>query len=179
MARQRVGCFENGRLAALAALLLSGCGFFARLPSDDTLLKNFSQHEAAFERLLEMSQEDAGFTTISSRYVSPQTKKLPQARWNEYRRLFDALGLEELVRRQIDKEHTGLFLIAGTSGVSVAGSYKGYIHLDSFFEPRPILRSLDGQLSPEADVKGPSGAVDYSEGYRLINDRWYLYRLDD
>jgi hypothetical protein len=128
--------------------------------SDSTMIENFRRHEADFNRLAELIQQDAGVSAICStvdahRYIPPE-------RQAEYVALLGAVD----VRHGITREPYGqvLFRYWSKPATGFFDQYleKGYAPLDT--PPSRLVESLD-------DLSG----LDQGLTYRPIDDRWYLY----
>lgn len=104
-------------------------------PSGASLEETFKQHEAAFDELIAMSNTDAtvirigpDFTWLVSNASWPRPESelgFSKARWDEYRRAFEKLGLKEGLGRSSDGSF--IELIASSQGVGGSGSGKGYV----------------------------------------------------
>src|SRR5262245_50429304 len=85
------------RLLILPLLLLiaGGCGKSSH-PTDDALLRNFTKHEADFERLLTMIRADKKLERVDDTWTRPEdpaTIGVTPERIRSYRRLFSTLGI--------------------------------------------------------------------------------------
>lgn len=152
----------------LATVLLTGCGH----PSDSDLEENFYRHEADFNRLIEMSNEDARVLRISPDFthisrgdgLGPDSDVgFTKERWQEYRRLFSKLGLDGGLTRS-EHPHVIVILWASGSGIVGHGSAKGYAY--STKEPSPLVDSAGRFPVPP----GNGGHV-----YKRIKQNWYIY----
>src|SRR5437899_17224 len=120
----------------VAALLLIVVWVFLP-PSDSALVSRFGEHRDELQRLVQMANSDAQFVqigpslvkTVDGReYGAPEAQSvLSQARWAEYRRLFQAAGLNDGLYRS---PTTGdVFLSAHTlDKIDPVGSYFGYLY---------------------------------------------------
>lgn len=100
---------------ALMLIALTAC---AREPSDDQLLRWFTDHRSDLERLVRMSDEDFAarrviriapdFTRLVDNWGWPRPESewgISRERWDEYRRMFRRVGLSSGFNR--DGEHHG------------------------------------------------------------------------
>jgi len=139
-------------------------------PSDEALETTFREHEADFEKLIEMSNVDATVIRIAPDFTwledSTRWPRLESElgfsgeRWNEYRELFRRLRLTKGLARYPDGQTVEL--IASTQGLLTGGSGKGYVY--SSKELKPLHNSLN-------DL-GPTGRHIYK---RLKAPNWYLF----
>ena len=128
------------KLASVALLLYfaMSCDLIFNIPhpSDDTLLRNFQEHEADFALLARMASEDSrvvriayDFTWLEDNAGWPRPESelgFSRQRWDEYRRLFRKLDLEAgLLNHQPDI----ILFLASTKGLMTGGSMKGYAYL--------------------------------------------------
>src|SRR5688572_8154974 len=150
----------------LFLLLLTGAGCRAAShPTDDVLLRNFARHETDFERLLTMIRADKKLERVDDTWTRPQdpsTIGVTPERIKSYRRIFATLGIPRGFYAFHDPER--FTFLAGTRGLSVTGSAKGYAYLAE--KPRLVVTNLDTYWSAD----GRSFTA-----YRHIKGRWYLY----
>lgn len=142
------------------------------LPSDATLKSTFQSNEANFNKLAEMSDKDSkigriakDFTTVVERIgATPRTatdQELPPSRWDEYRALFQQLGVPSGLAR----EGGCLFMPAAIKDVGTVDSEeKGYAFCPSV--PSPLYSSLD---------KTPLKVEKPLPAFRALHKNWYLY----
>jgi hypothetical protein len=161
--------------AVIAAIpfVASGCEMIEPLPADAYLLRKFAKRRAVFDRLVQMAHEDSKFRVIDSNWTSPGSSAGTSTSVSSTR----LVSMES--DGSIDEKNWGLFLIALANGTMFGGSMKGYFHIDSDEQPKPILAELPWRLPPEADVHGPNGDIQRSEAFRKIENHWFLYRIDD
>lgn len=139
------------------------------LPSDQELESIFEEHKQDFDRLKRMSEEDVDFVRVAYNFVwrsddfslNPD-KGLPNARWDEYRQLFDKLRLNGGIARPVDQKM--LMLISASRGMVTGGSSKGYAY--SEIPPGPLYESLDS-ITPNEIGSNPA--------FKRIRGNWYLY----
>jgi len=122
-----------------------------------------------------MSDEDArliriapGFTRLVDDWSWPRPESkwgLTQARWDEYRRLFKATGLDEgLYRAPVSKQ---VFLLAYSEGIVGRGIYLGYVYCgtaapDPSDSYPPCTERNDSFVGPKYR-------------YQKIADLWYIF----
>jgi len=150
---------------------LGGCRALFGPPSDAQLESLFSSHEAEFNQLSVMAAQDQHLVRIASTFTWLDTDAswprqnigLSAARWNQYRELFESLGLRGGIVRSTDYPGV-IFFQAYSFGLVTGGSYKGYAYSVSPLTPQ--LSSLD---SVPVLSKGPS------IGFKQIRRNWYIY----
>jgi len=159
----------------------------APIVSDVRLTRNFYAHEAEFNRLAVMANEDSSASTITDSYAclkmgaswiyldQNQPWQIPESelgftkqRWDEYRRLFRNLDLGNGIGRDEDI-HDAIFFTAATrfSNVDddedVVTEEKGYIYRPSG-KYDSLVDSLDGIKMDRPGIV-----------FKRLNDKWYLY----
>ena len=143
-----------------------------RHPSDSVLEMNFHKHEADFQRLVSMSNEDRSvvriaydFNFLANDHSWPRTgpeRGLSNERWDAYRSLFNELDLKCGLTRLEDSDI--IVLCASATGMVTSGSDKGYAYSED--ELTPTVQSLDA--IPET--------LKYQRiVYKSIEPHWYLY----
>jgi len=144
--------------------------------SDAEMEGVFRQHEEDFGRLVGMSRMDAKVIRIAptftwlddnARWPRPESELgFSRERWDEYRRLFDELGLKEGLAK--DVEGDAVYLIAYSQGLGTGGSGKGYVYSPK--ELSPLYDSLDN--IPPASSGG-------KHVYKKLKESWYLFYYDN
>jgi len=140
--------------------------------SDESLVLRFDQHQTQFNELIEMAKIDSrvvriadAFTWLDNDVSWPRPDSqigFSSDRWNQYRRIFDALGLKHGLARTLD---TGtVYLIVSTEGNVTSGSSKGYAYSDKSLSP--LSESLD-RIPPELRNR--------TQVFRKLKENWYLY----
>jgi hypothetical protein len=148
----------------------------ARFPSDAALRARFDAHRIDFERLVAMASEDKHLTRIAPDFtwldddVSWPRKDvgISEARWNEYRQLFQRVGAKVGISRSEDSP--AIFISIFTQGIVPSGSEKGLVY--SRTPLTPVLKSLDERI-PDELRDGPDRS--HVLVYRPIEDHWYIY----
>jgi len=145
-------------------------------PSDDTLIANFQKHEADFNKLVTMSNEDSKviriastFTRLENNWAWPRPDSelgFSKQRWDEYRALFDRLGLKSGISRERDSMGPIIFMTAFSKGMVNRGSSKGYAYFEH--ELLPVFASLD------QNPVEPTKRQKHDVVYRQIKLHWYL-----
>jgi len=96
-------------------VLMSACSSTRPHPSDVVLEERLRSHQADFDNLVRMFEEDSDVVKITHKSVffdkSP-IRNLPKGRLDEYRNLFKTLQLEGGIKR----ERSHILLIASTKG---------------------------------------------------------------
>jgi hypothetical protein len=157
--------------------------------SDRVLIANFRTHEADFDVLVKMLNENPNIQIIASSFASfvnradwpnptylhedqswprPESELgFTQHRWDEYRRLFKKIKLESGMRRK-DELTEVIFFTASTDFTSNKDgegvvTEKGYA-----YSPTPIYHSLTDCLD---NIESDRSAI----FFKRLNDKWYLY----
>jgi hypothetical protein len=139
------------------------------MPTDARLEQVFSDNESDFKRLVHMAYVDEhviriapGFTWLENDVNWPRASSeigFSEERWNEYRRLFEKLNLDNGLARYTDS----VYLFASSSGQVTGGIGKGYVY--SMAQQHPQYDSLDNlKLS----------SVNGNRAFKKIRDDWYL-----
>jgi len=142
-------------------------------PSDDSLIKNFQSHEADFDQLARMSQEDFNLIRIAPDFTWTQKSAAwprpesglgfsPQ-RWDEYRGLFRKLDLKSGI---LSYQPDLVLFLASTKGLVTGGSSKGYAYCVK--EPPLVVESLDNYSFKDSKK-------DIDRVYRRLKGNWYLF----
>jgi len=157
----------------LTTALMQSCD--QPLPPDSVLEENFQRHEADFNRLLKMAENDSNvmriapdFTWLVDDASWPRPKErlgFTEQRWSEYRQLFARLKLEKGLLRYQDVGITYFF--SSSKGLVTGGSGKGYAY--STKELSPLSNSLDS-VPAKLVLDSPNHTV-----YKKIQANWYLF----
>lgn len=145
----------------VAVILMAACGAGSH-PPDEVLIERFNSHQADFEKLVTMLNEDPKLRrlTLERAYLDPGGAPLPKARMAEYSRLLKLLHLQDGVTR----DYQGLHLIASHRGGVVPNSGKSYSY--TLKEPSPLVDSLDAVIR--------QNSADQRLIWRRIAGNWYL-----
>lgn len=158
-------------------LVLASALLPCRHPSDASMRHNFYAHEADFNQLVVMSQQDADIDVItpddiipSVRLLIPNDDALTTQRWDEYRKLFRKLGLSGGVHRDPNQPGTVAFSASGKQCAAWdKATIKGYVY--SAVPLSPVVASLDDGPPPEVN-RDPN---DVRLVYEAIKPNWYLF----
>jgi hypothetical protein len=160
--------------------LMFGCDLASRPshPSDEQLIQNFQRHEAEFNMLVEMSNQDSHVQRIASDFTwlqdntgwpRPESELgFSRQRWDEYRRLFKELKIPGGLVRDPKPRPTTVMFFASSYGLVTGGSSKGYIYATE--EQSPIV---DSHELEQADMKNRHSV------YKRLKGNWYIYYLAD
>jgi len=163
--------------ALLGLLLLGLFGLDAAATSyrsDAALQKQFSAHEADFEKLVQMAEEDIHLVRIARDFTWLDTDVswprkdvgLSEDRWNEYRRLFRSAGIPDGISKDVNPPKILFPIVA--RGFVPASQEKGIAF--SSVALGPVLKSLDKKPPDELyDKRG------YVVVFKPIKDHWYIY----
>jgi hypothetical protein len=156
--------------------MLAGC--LSDPPSDDELIERFTSNQSDFETLVQMMKEDIAHTSIERfhrDYVkySDQEQTLDEPRIDQYRELFNKLGLNSI--------DYGYYFPSGEEFFSITvyaagafpdeGRYKGYKYFPNGYIERPDA-ILVNSLAYDPQNHGPGAYL-----FRKITEKWYLYFL--
>src|SRR5258707_4118668 len=158
---------------------------------DNLLVRNFYDHEADFNLLAKMADEDSSLRTITPSYVwleknddwahsivlhenvawsrSESEVGFTNQRWTEYRGMFRKLSLESGIRRKHGKPDAIYF----TSSIDfsrideseTAVTEKGYVYYRKRID-NSLAGSLDG-----IDIDRPRIL------YKKLSDNWYMWSV--
>ena len=145
-------------------------------PSDQALRARFLIHRADFERLVAMANEDSHLTRIAPDFawldddVSwPRSNVgISDARWNDYRYLFKAVGASNGIGRGTGPARV-IFPIAWV-GLVPKGYAKGLVYSQAPLSP--VLKSLDEKALDEF-WDGPDRS--HMLVYKPVENHWYIY----
>ena len=145
-------------------------------PSDEQLIQNFQKHEAEFNLLAEMSNQDSHvqriaptFTWLQNNAGWPRPESelgFSKQRWDEYRRLFKELKVADGLARGEPQQPVMIFFFASSYGLVTGGSYKGYLY--STEEQTPIVDSPELE---QAEMKSNHSV------YKRLKGNWYLFYM--
>jgi len=149
-------------IVLLFALILSGgCTTFdeKRHPADDVLIENFRAHRGEFEELRQLFMADRNLTRVAFDFTRPenaQSAGVSRDRLNEYRNLFNKLGLKNGIEGYGEKDT--IFFHSSSIGLAVTGSGKGYVFVKIFPKRSSIIWTIIGyrtaaRLSPSGRSK--------------------------
>jgi hypothetical protein len=143
---------------------------------DEELEVRFEEYEEDFGRLLAMSDEDShviriapDFTWLDTSAAWPRPESelgISLKRWDEYRNLFEKLGVKEGILRSDEL----VLLIVSARGLCVAGETKGYVFSEE--EPAGLEESLDDPT--ELNIQPHAYAFK-----KLKGNRYLFYQWDD
>jgi hypothetical protein len=156
----------------LLIVFSSSCGGHI---SDSSLRNTFGKHEAAFNELRDMFASDKKFRHIARDLIatdavmvsssSPSDLNrvgLAPARFAQYLKLFDMLGLEN----GIGRSEYGIWFHTETPSFGNGDSSKGFIY--STLELQPIVTNLDAYVPMRDRRRGVS--------FSPIKPHWYLFK---
>jgi hypothetical protein len=156
-------------------------------PTDQVLTDNLYAHQAEFQFLAQMANEDSHVQIVGPTFVglhadvdspdltfvhedvpwprSESELRFTQRRWDQYRSLFKTLKLENGMHRKRDWREATFFQASVDFTTSDEGhiTEKGYV-----YSSKPIDDSLTGSLD---DIKVNRPAL----FFKKLNDNWYLY----
>jgi len=145
---------------------------------DPELLAGFARNAEQLEKLRVLADEDSRFIRIAKDYTEPHgTSKVPeknphlsQTRWDEYRSLFDSLGLAEGIVRTEDYPGA-VFLIARSKGLCTGGTSAGYVY--STVALSPVVDS-PGEALVEVTRKNSRNEGAYYV-FKSLRANWYAF----
>ena len=147
-------------------------------PSDDALTRQFNQQRGNLETLVSMAQKDSLIGRVADDFIWRQDSVawprpelewgITKERWNEYRTLFQRVGLSA----GLNKDSQGnIYFISHTEGSVVSGASTGFVYCEktgisgSAFLPCTEQRDSGKQESPKG--KGAE--------YHRLAEHWYIY----
>jgi hypothetical protein len=142
----------------LLALAAAGCN--CAHPTDEELIRNFQAHKADFQRLHDMLAADTLVYLVSPRQVwgyegaaKPSEVGLSEARLNEYRRIFEAIGARWVEIRPSEPQHPLTPEVRSRAPISVhvskcgvvshGSSEKGYSFAGEHLPNVPVVPNTD------------------------------------
>ncbi len=135
------------------------------VPGDATLIRNFQTHQQDFERLVNMSLDDAKKVAPTSLHVitakgdsDDHELTLASERREEYLALFHSLKLHHGLRLQ---STDSILLVSDNNIVGRKGCEKGYVYTQN--QLSPVYNSLDIQSARGRYL------------FRELKPNWYLY----
>lgn len=137
------------------------CGHLV-LPSEETLIRNFSKNKCDFYRLVVMMNEDTDIRQISNDYIfyiSHDERTISDERLKVYRQILKELGINKGIHRDDSKS---VRLVASTKGIPIETYSKAYLYTTEV--PEPLVESIDKFVSSS---KQPPV-------YRKLEENWYL-----
>ena len=168
---------ESEAARAFEELVLAGLR--RPYPTDAELSQRLIDHRKEFEQLVAMAKADKEviriapdftFTTTSFAWPRPDSELgFTSERWDEYRNLFRALGIEDGILRPWD-HRDAVFLIVQVKGLVTGGSAKGYAYSDTGLEPR--CDSLDNR-----EVRKARDEPEIC--FKPLGGKWYFYLEQD
>jgi hypothetical protein len=133
-------------------------------PTDDDLIENLRAHAVEFDRLVAMSDEDAQLAWVGSTFRSSELG-LTRERLDQYRDLFDTLGIEGgLTRNRWEDTPLVVSLFVWGQGMLDGSSYKGYAYCRT--PPSPLVTSLDTARET---------GTGRERVFRHVDGDWYLF----
>ena len=145
--------------------VLAGC---YQPPTETQLIRSFTSHRAAFDKLLTMAQADRNFHRIPAEGIPPIG--MPQSRFNEFLAVFREIGVKGGTDWGIVSHPEGLFVIA-SSEVPIGGKarFMGYAYLSA--PQSDVVKRLPITESP-FEIHSNSG---HQTVFKPLDDHWYLF----
>ena len=149
-------------------------------PSEEDLQENFTNNAETFDKLRQISEEDAHVIRIAKDFTwTDMETKWPrdnvgfsEERWAVYRDIFQKLGLGEGIARSQDYPAT-VFFVAGARGLCTGGAADGYAF--STESPSPVVKSLRDGLMTEMQ----KSSKHYVIVLKRLKPNWYLFYQAD
>lgn len=154
--------------ALLLTLSAAGC-LWSKPPSDRALEERFRAHEADFNRLVLMFQED---THLGS--VRPDAAYLPSLGLHRPSPKADIPPQRQMEYRDLLKRHGLISIYRGDRGIYLEvfereeTRWKGYMYAES--PPNNLFSTLDDDK--EINEAPPTMVT---TGHKRLTDKWYLY----
>lgn len=161
-------------LVLLVCWLIAAHAGSSSYPTDARVKQQFFAHQADFEKIVGMAEEDAHLVRIAKDFTWLDTDAswprkdagISQKRWDEYRRLFRRAGVPDGLSKDIGPPR--IFLPIASRGLVTSGDAKGIAY--SRAPLTPVLRYLDG-VNPN-ELYDKRGRV---IAFATIQDHWYIY----
>lgn len=126
-------------------------------PPDNVLISEFRDHRADYQRLLNMFREDTALGRVAYDFTRPAnffsggrraaSPPLTEARWRDYRRLFDRLSLTGGIEGYDSKHVIYFWRYSRGMGAGLGGSSKGFAFSDSLPADRPSAAGCEAPTS--------------------------------
>jgi hypothetical protein len=148
----------------------------AEPPTIEKLQRDFPSRRSALEEIVRMSDEDRCFARIGLNLISEDRGKpctrLPKARWDAYRKLFERNGIKVGIDRDDSRD---AFIVADSIGLLNRGHMTGYVYCDPVapvtgyrFHPC-VLRQKSGHREFDPVVR------DEAYTFLRLDELWYAY----
>ncbi len=134
--------------------------------SDNLLIDSFHHNRSTFAKLHEMITADSALHRVDEDWTDPANPAeigISPDRIAEYRRLLVQVGCNRGFAAY--PARPGIYFFSGTSGLSIAGSTKGYCYLE--IAPNLVVSNTATYV--------PSDNSDSYRIYRPIEAHWYVY----
>jgi hypothetical protein len=171
MSQSDSALLQRARDSAFEALVMADVR--RPFPTDSALADRMTSYQTSFDQLISMARTDSDlvriapdFTWTRTTVAWPRPKSqlgFTQARWDQYRSLFQALGLEAGLFQRPEDVPRVIYLLVQTKGLVTSGSAKGYAYSNAELVPR--CKSLDSDRGP-----GGSGTC-----FKPLGHHWFLY----
>ena len=158
----------------LLVLLLAKCRADYAHPSDDTIIAEFAERRADYETLRDMMLAEDRVTRVGRDFIwidgsanvrdAERARYLPDARFDRYRALFDALDLDSGTIRTQDGS---VGFLRSSRGIVTSGSGKRILW--SPHAAPPLLGESDGDTDEQECPRGSPCIY-----FRRLADDWYL-----
>lgn len=155
-------------VAAILFTILAGCWCSSPEGEQKELQKEFSSRIATLEKLREMSGEDHSVVRIAPKFTRlennwswprpPEKLGFSTNRWNEYRRLFNKIGVTDGLQRE---DGDTIFFFMESCGLVTGGRSYGYAYV-----PKDLPNKIINQFS-DFHQKGI--------GYVPLSNHWYIF----
>ena len=149
----------------MLALVLGAC---YQPPTETQLIRSFTSHRTAYDKLATMAVADRKFSRVAAGEIAPSG--MPESRFNEYQAIFHELGIETSMNWGIPSYPAGLFIVISSCiPLGGKGQAVGYAYLPTAPD------AIEKQLS----ISGCPIQIHSARGHRIVfrplQDRWYLF----
>ena len=170
-----VGAILRSRsLLVLAALII--VAWWAAPPSDGRLLKQFGQHRASLQHLVDISEHESGIVRITADEVDNvegrvfrfggDSSLLTKQHWSEYRQIIRDIDVTELA---FGRDKSGeVFAFSKTPKLGIFRTSYGYLYCPEIWE-RPIF------FVPCS--RGDNSGDSHAYHYQRVDRNWYIYEV--
>jgi hypothetical protein len=123
---------RGGILIGLLLLLMTALQAATSYDSDAAFKRQFRQHRADYQKIVQMAQHDGDFVAISSEFTKPDTDDTSSEKQNwisrerlaDYRALFRRIRVPDGIR----KNEEDIFFANTARGFILSSSYKGIVY---------------------------------------------------
>jgi len=170
-----VGAILRSRsLLVLAALII--VAWWVAPPSESRLSKQFTQHRASLQHLVDISEHESGIVRITADEVGnaegqiyrfdDEASRLTEQHWSEYRQMIRDINVTELA---FGREKSGeVFAFSKTPTLGIFRTSYGYLYCPETWD-KPIF------FVPCS--RGGNSGDSHAYHYQRVDRNWYIYEV--